>query len=92
MKNRPRTCVACRGKFDKNLLFKVVRICGEGAKTLRFDPAVKLQGRGAWVCKKKECIEKARKNRAFERALKERALENVYEELLCAAQKKFFPF
>ena len=84
MKNRPRTCLGCRKKFEKKLLLRVVRIIGDdGVKTIEFDFEAKLQGRGAWVCKKKECIEKAMKTRAFERILKVHVIKNVYEELLC---------
>ncbi|MCL1875714.1 MAG: YlxR family protein [Synergistaceae bacterium] len=84
MKNRLRTCVGCRGKFNRDALLKVVRIIGDdGVKTIKFDPEVKLQGRGAWVCANKECIDKAKKSKAFERALKARIEENIYEDLLC---------
>jgi len=83
MKNRPRTCLGCRGKFDKKLLLKVVRITDDGVKAIKFDPEAKLQGRGAWVCRKIECIEKTKKSRAFERMLKAQVTEGVYEELLC---------
>jgi predicted RNA-binding protein YlxR (DUF448 family) len=84
MKNRPRTCLGCRNKFDKKFLLKVVRIINDdGTKMVIFDERVKLQGRGAWICKKKECIEKAKKSRAFERTLKTHVTENIYEELSC---------
>ena len=84
MKNRPRTCLGCRGKFDKNSLLRVARISGDGVRVIKFDFESKLQGRGAWVCKNIECIEKAKKSRAFERMLKSHAIEDVYEELLFA--------
>ena len=83
MKNRPRTCMSCRRKFDKKLLLRVARIISDDARVIKFDPEAKLQGRGAWVCKKMECIEKAKKTRAFEKILKARVMEDVYEELLC---------
>ena len=84
MKNRPRTCLGCREKLDKKSLLRVVRIVdGDCAKIIRFDPEAKLQGRGAWVCKKKECIEKVKKSRAFERALKTQTEENLFLELSC---------
>ena len=93
MKNRPRTCLGCRGKYDKKSLLKVVRIIGaDGSATVKFDPALKLQGRGAWVCASKECINKAKSTRAFERALKAHIMESVYEDLSCTAQKKIFHF
>ena len=84
MKNRPRTCLGCRKRFDKNTLFKVVRVINnDGTKMILFDAKIKLQGRGAWVCKKKECIEKVKKSGAFERSLKAHVMESVYEELSC---------
>ena len=84
MKNRFRTCVGCRGKFDKSLLLKVVRIIGDdGEKIIKYDPEAKLQGRGAWVCANRECIDKAKKSKAFERVLKAHIEENIYEDLLC---------
>ena len=84
MKNRPRTCSGCRGKYDRNQLLMVARIISDdGANIFKFDSEAKIQGRGAWVCKKRECIEKTIKSRAFERMLKAHAAEDVYEELLC---------
>ena len=84
MKNRPRTCAGCRGKFDKSLLLRVARIISDdGANVIKFDFEAKIQGRGAWICQKRECIEKAKKSRVFERMLKAHAAEDVYEELLC---------
>jgi len=84
MKNRPRTCLGCRNKFNKDSLLKVVRITNDdGAKMVIYDAKVKLQGRGAWVCRKKECIDKVKKSRAFERTLKARVMESIYEELSC---------
>ncbi|MCL2147411.1 MAG: YlxR family protein [Synergistaceae bacterium] len=84
MKNRPRTCLGCRAKSDKKSLLRVVRIINcDGAKIIKFDPEAKLQGRGAWVCRKRECIEKVKKNHAFERVLKANIVESIYEELSC---------
>ena len=85
MRNRPRTCSGCRGKFDRNALLRVAKMTENGASAIKFDPEVKLQGRGAWVCGKIECIEKARKSRVFERMLKAHAAEEVYGELLSCA-------
>ncbi|MCL1941258.1 MAG: YlxR family protein [Synergistaceae bacterium] len=64
---------------------RVVKITEGGESSIKFDLGGKLQGRGAWVCRKIECIEKAKKSRAFERMLKTRAAEEVYEELLSCA-------
>jgi predicted RNA-binding protein YlxR (DUF448 family) len=76
--------LGCRGKFDKKLLLKVVRIINDdGTKTVKFDSKAELQGRGAWVCRNKECIKNAKKSRAFDRILKIHVIEDIYEELLC---------
>ena len=83
MKNRPRTCLGCRGKFDRKLLLRVARIINGDSRSVFIDPDNKLQGRGAWVCKNIECIEKAKKKCAFEKILKTNVIEDVYEELLC---------
>jgi predicted RNA-binding protein YlxR (DUF448 family) len=64
-------------------MLRVVRIIeNDGERVIKFDPSVKLQGRGAWVCRKKECIEKVKKIHAFERALKAHIIEDIYEDLL----------
>lgn len=84
MKNRLRTCLGCREKYDRNTLLRVVRIIvNNGEKTIIFDPGANLQGRGAWVCKNKECIEKVKKSNAFERVLKAKVKGDIYEDLLC---------
>lgn len=56
MKREPqRTCIACRGSFDKH---DVVRIVA-GPEGIVTDSREKLPGRGAYVCPRRECIQKA---------------------------------
>ena len=54
-----RTCVACRENKDKRDLLRIVKT-PEGE--VKADPTGRLNGRGAYVCNKKECVEKLMKN------------------------------
>jgi uncharacterized protein len=51
-----RTCVVCRETDAKRALTRIVRT-GEG--TIEVDPSGRKNGRGAYLCGKKECWEKA---------------------------------
>ena len=64
--------------FKKELI-RAVR-SPEGKISLDFKG--KLPGRGAYVCRKKECLEKAKKSRAFERAFSVSVPDEVYDELM----------
>ena len=67
MKKIPqRMCVACRQMFPKNQLVRVVRL-EDG--TAAIDHTGKRNGRGAYVCASRACLERAFKTRALERAL-----------------------
>lgn len=62
-----RTCISCRGTFDKRLLERVVRtLDGEAAP----DPSGKASGRGAYICSNPDCREKAIRSKRLEKALK----------------------
>ena len=45
------------------------------------DVTGKKNGRGAYICFSRECLEKARKNHGLERSLKASIPEEVYESL-----------
>lgn len=47
----------CRSKLQKNELLRFVKIEG----IFIFDESRKAQGRGGWVCKKEECLQKLKK-------------------------------
>ncbi len=67
MKKIPmRMCVACREMQAKKDLMRVVRTA-EGELIL--DTTGKRNGRGAYLCRSRACVEKALKIRALERAL-----------------------
>ena len=73
-----RQCAVCRTRGEKKMFFRVVRT-PEG-KVL-FDPGNRFQGRSVYLCRKSECIGKARQNDAVSRSLKVRASMQVYADL-----------
>ena len=62
-----RSCIACRAKLPKRELIRVVRT-PEG--TLVMDPKGKRAGRGAYLCRKRQCCETALQPGRLSRALK----------------------
>ena len=79
MKKIPmRTCVVTRNSYPKQELIRVVRT-PEGI--VEVDTKGKKNGKGAYLCLKKEVIEKARKSKALNRALEVDIPESIYEEL-----------
>lgn len=73
-----RMCVSCREMQPKKDLVRVVRT-PEGAVVL--DTTGRANGRGAYLCKKSACLEKAIKSRALERALETKIEPETYETL-----------
>jgi len=73
-----RMCVSCREMQPKKELVRVVRT-PEGAVVL--DTTGRANGRGAYLCKKSACLEKAIKSRALERALETKIEPETYETL-----------
>ena len=73
-----RMCVSCREMQPKKELLRVVRT-PEGAVIL--DTTGRANGRGAYLCKKSTCLEKAIKSRALERALETKIELETYDTL-----------
>lgn len=73
-----RMCVGCREHAPKKELIRVVRT---PAGELLLDAKDKTPGRGVYLCHKKECLLKARKNHAIERALNISISEEAYKVL-----------
>lgn len=62
-----RTCVACRGVFAKRELVRIVR---SPTGKVEVDETGKKPGRGAYLCRRKACWEKALQGKQLEQALK----------------------
>ena len=61
-----RSCVVCREKDPKRRLTRVVRV----DDALQVDPTGKMNGRGAYVCDKEICRERAISTDVFSKALR----------------------
>lgn len=73
-----RMCVGCREMKEKRTLLRIVKNA-EGI--IRFDRVGKAPGRGAYVCRSKQCLEKAMRQHQLERALETKIDEAVYSQL-----------
>ena len=76
-----RMCAGCRERAPKKELIRVVRTPDGG---LLLDAKGKAPGRGVYLCRKAECLRKARKSRALERALERSIPPEAYDELEAA--------
>ena len=64
---------------EKKSLLRIVK-SPEGA--ISFDRVGKAPGRGAYVCRSKDCLEKAMKARQLERALETKIEQTVFSQLM----------
>lgn len=73
-----RMCTGCREMQPKKELVRVVRTA-EGE--IKLDNTGKLNGRGAYICKNKDCLIKARKANALSRAFETAVPDEIYAQL-----------
>ena len=73
-----RTCVVTKEQFPKNELLRVVRD-NEGNVTV--DETGKTNGRGAYLKKDLEVLEKAKKSKILEKHLECEIEESVYDKI-----------
>lgn len=73
-----RQCTGCREMKNKKEMLRVIKT-PEGEIVL--DATGKKNGRGAYLCFSRECLEKAVKSKGLERSLKVKIPDNVYEQL-----------
>lgn len=62
-----RTCVACRQKDAKRQYVRLVRA---SSGDVHVDPTGKANGRGAYLCARRSCWDRALETNALDRALK----------------------
>ena len=63
---------------NKKEMLRVLRTAQEG---IVLDATGKKNGRGAYLCRNPQCLEKAIKNKGLERSLKVKIPEEVYDTL-----------
>lgn len=74
-----RKCVGCGEMKDKRELVRVVR-SKEGE--ISIDLYGKKPGRGAYICRSAECLEKARKAKRLEKAFSTKIEPGIYDAMM----------
>lgn len=79
MKNIPqRTCIGCNCKKDKNDLIRIVK---NKNGEVSLDIYGKKDGRGIYLCKEIQCLDKAIKNKKMNRAFEMDIKADLYEQI-----------
>ena len=79
MKKQPqRTCMGCNQKKDKKDLIRIVK---NKSGQITIDKTGKLEGRGAYICDNKDCLEKIIKSKRLERVFDMQISNEIYESL-----------
>jgi len=73
-----RQCVGCGEMKSKKEMMRVLKTAED---EICLDVTGKKNGRGAYLCIQKECLQKARKNKGLERSFKMSIPEEVYNTL-----------
>ena len=73
-----RTCVGCREEKDKKDLIRIVHTPED---EYLVDPGGKAAGRGAYLCRNEECLEKAFRSEALSRSFRTRVPKEAQEKL-----------
>lgn len=80
MKKVPmRKCVVTGEILEKKQLIRIVR---DNTNHVFIDPTGKANGRGAYLKKELEVINRAKKNKILDRRLEVEVPESIYEELV----------
>ena len=70
-------CVGCREMKAKRELIRVIKTSDN---QVLVDATGKKNGRGAYLCPRRECLEKAVKNKGLERSLKTAVPKEIYQD------------
>ena len=73
-----RMCLGCQEMKPKKELIRIVK---NQAGEISIDLTGKSQGRGAYICKNPECLEKAVKAKRFEKTFETKISDTIYEKL-----------
>lgn len=77
-KTPSRMCVVCRETHEKTFFLRIVRSpLGEYC----IDLTNKASGRGAYICRRKECIEKCVRKKLLNKAFKCSVDQSIYDAL-----------
>lgn len=73
-----RTCVVTKEKLEKRDLIRIVK---NNENNVFVDPTGKANGRGAYIKRDLEVLQKAKKNKILERYLEVKIDEKIYDDL-----------
>ncbi|MBN2851588.1 MAG: YlxR family protein [Clostridia bacterium] len=73
-----RMCVACREKMPKKQLIRIVKTKENG---ILVDVTGKVSGKGAYICKETECLEKVQKTKFLSKFFEQEVPDKVYKDL-----------
>ena len=77
-KEKIRMFIVCRGQSDKKTLLRIVK---NKDGEIFVDKTGKANGRGAYVCKNKDCFEKLCKQKSLNKAFKCNVPQEVYQKI-----------
>lgn len=78
-KKKPtRTCMGCNQTKEKQELLRIVK-SKDG--DIEVDLTGKKNGRGAYICKSEECLNKVMKSKRLQRVLEQEISTEIYENL-----------
>lgn len=79
MKKIPkRTCISCKYKCERNELLKIVI---NKKNEISIDETFRAEGRGAYICKKIECLENLIKTKKLERTFNIKIENEIYDKI-----------
>lgn len=79
MKKIPqRTCIGCNSKKDKKELIRIVK---NKNGEISIDLTGKKDGRGVYLCKNEECLNKAIKGKKISRKFEMEVEDSIYENV-----------
>lgn len=74
-----RQCVGCGEMKSKKEMMRVIKTPED---EIVLDDTGKRNGRGAYICRERSCLQKAQKSRGLKRSLKHAISDEVYDKLL----------
>ncbi len=73
-----RQCVGCGEMKEKPSLIRIIK---DNTGAISLDVTGRKNGRGAYVCKSKECLAKLKKKNGLDKAFQMRVDKEIYEQL-----------
>lgn len=74
-----RQCIGCNEMKSKKELIRVIKTPED---EITIDTTGKKNGRGAYICKSADCLQKAIKNKGLNRSFKMQIPEEIYDRLM----------